>query len=101
MPRQRPNDVGSVEKGATDGVQYYLKSAPLNTQKAKDARNTMTLNNYMTFGVSISGRVSLQHPEDVKHLKLVSSVRFSPPFHRALNYKATKNYLSVGSAVSV
>ncbi len=58
------------------------------------AGNTVTLNNYMTFGVSIPGRVSPQHPEEVKKLKLVPSVRFSPPFHRALNYKATKNYLS-------
>lgn len=58
------------------------------------AGNTVTLNNYMTFGVSIPGRVSPQQPEDVKHLKLVPSVRFSPPFHRALNRNAKKQYLS-------
>ncbi len=58
------------------------------------AGNTVTFNNAFTLGVSIPGRVLPQHPEDVKKLKLQPSVRFSPPFHRALNYKAKKQYLS-------
>ncbi len=58
------------------------------------AGNTISLDNRFLFGVSIPGRVSPQKPVDVKRMKLVPTMRFSPPFHRALNWNAKKQYLS-------
>ncbi len=46
------------------------------------------------FGVSIPGRISPQHPEAVNRMKLVPTLRFSPPFHRALNKSAETQYAS-------
>ncbi len=58
------------------------------------AGNLVSFSNYFMFGTSIQGRVSPQHPEDVKALKVVPTVRFSQPFNRALNRNVTKQYLA-------
>ncbi len=49
----------------------------------------VSIDNCLLFGVSIPGRISPLHPEEVSRLKLVPTLRFSPPFHRALNHDAT------------
>ncbi len=49
------------------------------------AGNKVSLDRKLLFGVSVQGRVSPQHPEDVKNLKVIPHVRFSQAFHRALN----------------
>ncbi len=45
----------------------------------------VSIDNCCLFGASIPGRISPLHPEAVNKMKLVPTLRFSPPFHRALN----------------
>ncbi len=75
-------------------VKYVLEKMTDVILTELSAGNTISIDDHFKFGVSIPGRVSPQHPEDVAKLKVLPTMRFSQPFHRALNRLKKVSYFS-------
>ncbi len=85
-----------VEKSMLDAsaVTYVINKMTEVLLRELRAGNTVSIDDHFMFGVSIPGRVSPIHPEAVRDMKIVPTLRFSPPFHRAINQQTTVHYLA-------